>query len=81
MFWWLGFVPIISGICAVLCASQASTHHKQGVKIWRDTNFNPFNVLVKPSLLTPTGLKYRAASFFFVSLSIISVLALGCLSG
>lgn len=33
---------------------------KAGVKLWgMETMFNPFNVLLRPSLLTDEGLKYR----------------------
>jgi hypothetical protein len=80
MYWWFGFLPFIAAISAVLCASQAAVHHKPGVNIWHETHFNPLNVLIIPGLLSPRGLKYRFASFFFVGIFVVSVLILALLA-
>ena len=69
-------MPIVAAIGAILCATQACYHHKPEVHIWRDFGFAPLNILFMPELLTPTGRKYRAASFFFLVLYVASVMVL-----
>jgi hypothetical protein len=76
---WFGLAPFVFGICAILCASQASFHHKPDTDMWREMRFKPRNLLFMPLALTRVGLRYRTASFFFVLLTFVSVIILGCL--
>jgi len=64
LFVWVGIV---------YCLFRVISLRKPGVRIWRDTLFNPFNLIWMRSKLTPAGLQER--KFLFILLLIFFAMA------
>ena len=67
--------PIASFI-ALLLSIQASAHHRPEVRIYRDTGGSPLDVLCRPELLTPRGLRYRYWALVFLAIVAFDVVGL-----
>ncbi len=59
---WL--VGAVSCLASFIYMVQTVRHVRPGVSLWgRETYGNPFNVLIRPALLTEAGLAYRRKCF------------------
>lgn len=78
-------IAVVALPCVLFFAVQAARHVKPGVRVWgSETQWNPFNVLSFPRLLSDEGLKHRRRCFLAIVCFIAPILltlALAALTG
>ena len=74
-------IGVIAWFAILVFGFKAVRRTRAGVNRWGgETMGNPANVLFRPSLLTPEGLRYRRKCFFAVG-TFITAVAVGLLFG